>query len=264
MKVSIVTISYNQSEFLEQAIVSVLDQNYHDIEYIVIDAGSTDGSRGIIEKHRHRIDKVIFETDEGPADGLNKGFSIATGHIYGFLNSDDFLLPGVITKMVDAFNKNKHIDVISADTLLVDENNTLIRKLYSDTFSLIRYAYGANFIAQQSTFFKSSLFKAVAGFNSLNQCSWDGELFVDLALAGGRFSVVRDFWSGFRAHKHSISCSGKRDQEFNDYQKRIFVKIMQRELKPIDLITKFYHRMIKHLLNPRGIVSRVNKNTGHL
>ena len=155
------------------------------------------------------------------------------------------------------------MDVISADTLLIDENNKLIRKLYSDTFSLIRYAYGANFIAQQSTFFKSSLFKGVAGFNSLNQCSWDGELFVDMALAGGRFSVVRDFWSGFRSHPHSISCSGKRDHEFNDYQKRIFVKIMQRELQPFDQIMRFYHRMIKHLLNPRGIISRIHYNAGH-
>ena len=105
MKVSIVTISYNQCEFLEQALVSVLDQDYHNIEYIVIDAGSTDGSREIIQKHHHRIDKVIFEEDEGPADGLNKGFSIASGHIYGFLNSDDFLLPGVISKVVDTFKK---------------------------------------------------------------------------------------------------------------------------------------------------------------
>jgi len=88
MRVSIVTISYNQARFLEQAIRSVINQDYPDIEYIVVDPGSTDGSRGIIEKYQNRIDKIIFDPDEGPADGLNKGFAHATGDIFGFINAD--------------------------------------------------------------------------------------------------------------------------------------------------------------------------------
>jgi glycosyltransferase involved in cell wall biosynthesis len=86
-KVSIVTISYNQCAFLERAIQSVLAQNYPEVEYIVVDPGSTDGSRDIIERYRSRISKLILEPDKGPVDGLNKGFSVATGEIYGYLNA---------------------------------------------------------------------------------------------------------------------------------------------------------------------------------
>ena len=79
MKVTIVSISFNQAAFLEQAIRSVVDQDYGNIEYIIVDPGSTDGSHEIIERYRDRITKVIIEPDEGPADGLNKGFAHATG-----------------------------------------------------------------------------------------------------------------------------------------------------------------------------------------
>ena len=96
MKFSIVTISFNQAPYLETAIRSVLDQNYPDLEYIIVDPGSTDGSRDIIERFRSRFAKIIFEPDQGPGDGLNKGFAHATGDILGYLNSDDALLPGAL------------------------------------------------------------------------------------------------------------------------------------------------------------------------
>ena len=94
MKLSIVTISFNQADYLEEAMVSILEQDYDDIEYIIVDAGSTDGSRDIIERYRDRIAVVVLEPDEGPADGLNKGFARASGDIYGYLNADDAFLPG--------------------------------------------------------------------------------------------------------------------------------------------------------------------------
>ena len=76
MMVSIVTISFNQSEFLEEAISSVLKQDYRDVEYIVVDPGSTDGSRDIIEEYRHRIENIIFESNTGPSDGLERGSGV--------------------------------------------------------------------------------------------------------------------------------------------------------------------------------------------
>ena len=88
MKFSIVTISFNQASYLEQAIRSVLGQDYADIEYIVVDAGSTDGSREIIEHYSGQIDKIIFEEDNGSADGLNKGFARATGDVYSFIEAN--------------------------------------------------------------------------------------------------------------------------------------------------------------------------------
>ena len=96
MKFSIVTVSFNQRQYLEEALASVLGQDYPAIEYIVVDPGSTDGSRELIESFRDRLASMIFEPDQGAADGLNKGFQQASGDIFAFLNSDDVLLPGAM------------------------------------------------------------------------------------------------------------------------------------------------------------------------
>ena len=106
VKVSIVTISFNQADFLEEAILSVLGQDYPDIEYIIVDAGSTDGSLEIIERYRERLAAVIVGPDAGPADGLNKGFRLATGSICGYINADDAYLPGAISSAVKAFERH--------------------------------------------------------------------------------------------------------------------------------------------------------------
>jgi glycosyltransferase involved in cell wall biosynthesis len=143
MKFSIVTISFNQARFLEQSIRSILDQDYPHVEYIVVDPGSTDGSRQIIERYRDRIAKIIFEPDNGPADGLNKGFAKATGDIYGFLNSDDYFLPGALTTVASVFTASPDIDVLSGHALVVDARGCEINRFFSRRFSLTRFIYGA-------------------------------------------------------------------------------------------------------------------------
>ena len=141
-KVSIVTISFNQAAFLERTIRSVLEQNYSDIEYIVVDPGSSDGSRDIIECYRSRISRVIYEPDRGAADGLNKGFAEATGNIFAYLNSDDVLLPGAVAS-AEAFLGSHELDVVSAHAKVIDAKDQHLRMAYSDPFSLEMLAYGA-------------------------------------------------------------------------------------------------------------------------
>jgi glycosyltransferase involved in cell wall biosynthesis len=259
MKVSIVTISLNQAPFLERTLKSVIKQSYRDLEYIVVDAGSVDGSREIIEQYRPMIDRVIFEPDQGPADGLNKGFKRATGEILGFINSDDTLCDRTVEKMVSCFKKNRTIDVISGDSILIDQDDTPIRKLHSDNFSLTRFAYGASFISQQSTFFKHSIFKKVGGFNSANDCAWDGELYVDMALAGGRFALIRDYWSCFRSHPNSITASAKLEDQYRQYRQRIFRKIMKRDYREKDRFIKLWFKVLKNLSNPSNAIERIIK-----
>ena len=105
MKISIVTISYNQEKYLRECIESILNQKDCELEYIVVDPGSTDGSRELIESYGDRI-LHVFERDNGPADGLNKGFAKATGDIYGFINSDDYLLPQALHHISQFFLQN--------------------------------------------------------------------------------------------------------------------------------------------------------------
>src|SRR5688572_19422484 len=103
-RISFVTPSFNQAKFLEQTIRSVLDQNYPNLDYAVVDGGSTDGSVDIIKKYEHRLSWWVSEKDRGQSHALNKGFSKASGDVFGFINSDDYLYPGSLDAVARAWN----------------------------------------------------------------------------------------------------------------------------------------------------------------
>ncbi len=249
MKISIVTISFNQARFLEQAICSVLEQGHPTVEYIVVDPGSTDGSREIIQRYRDRIDKLIFEPDKGPADGLNKGFAHASGDVFGFLNSDDTLEPGSLSSVARYFETHPEVDVVSGHSWIIDAEGRRKRRFYSDRFSLRMAAYGASILAQQSTFFRSEIFRRVDGFNIDNRSAWDGELFVDMALAGARFALVQEFWSRFRIHNEGITGSGKLHALHQRHRERMFRKIMGRGSHWWDRLLAIGARYMRKMFN---------------
>ena len=105
-KISIVMPSYNQAEFIEKSILSVLNQDYKNIELIIIDGGSNDGTIEIIKKYQDYIFFWVSEKDKGQSDALNKGFKLASGEIYGWLNSDDIYLPNAFHNLMLAFKNN--------------------------------------------------------------------------------------------------------------------------------------------------------------
>lgn len=257
MKFSIVTISFNQERFLEQAICSVLEQDYPNVEYIVVDPGSTDGSREIIERYRDRIGKIIYEPDEGPADGLNKGFAHASGDVFGFLNSDDLLEPGALSGAARYFETYPEVEVVSGHSWIVDAEGRKKRRFYSDRFSLRMAKYGACILAQQSTFFRSEIFRRVGGFNVDNLSAWDGELYVDMALAGARFALVPEFWSRFRVHEEGITGSGRLRTLHQQYQERMFMKIMGREFYPMDRLLTVGARYVRKIFNLSDTMERL-------
>lgn len=259
MKVSLVTISFNQAEFLERAIRSVIDQDYDDIEYIIVDPGSTDNSREIIERFRAKSAKLLLDPDKGPADGLNKGFAEATGEIYGFLNSDDVLLPGTIARVVRYFMEHPDVDVVSGHAIIIDEHDQEIRRSYSDRFSLAGYAYGASVLMQPSTFFKANIFKKVGGFNVSNRTNWDGEIFVDMRLKGAHFAILNEFLSGYRLHRDSITSSKKLDDGIKAYHQAMFRKIMGRNMRAWDMLPRVMFRLLKYASNPRALYERLRK-----
>jgi len=123
MKVSIITICYNRKSTIAQCIESVLNQNYANIEYIVIDGNSTDGTTNIIESYRDKICQYISEPDKGMYDAINKGLKMATGDIIGLMHSDDeFYDPSVVSKIVTAFEKNNQIDGVYGDGIYVSND----------------------------------------------------------------------------------------------------------------------------------------------
>ena len=257
MKVSIVTICFNQARFLEQAVRSVVEQDYDDIEYIVVDAGSTDGSRDIIERYRDRVATVVFEPDEGPADGLNKGFARATGDILGYINADDAYLPGAIGKAVAAFRTRPEADVICGHGYIVDEDGSPVKRFRSDPFDARRYALGGVTVMQQSTFFRRAAFQASDGFNAANRTSWDGELLLEMSLAGMRFAVVHDYWSIFRIYPDSISGSQRMIGESRRNWDRYFERYFGRPPGRGDWPLKLWARIEKRLCDPVGLWCRI-------
>ncbi|MCK5232643.1 MAG: glycosyltransferase [Desulfobulbaceae bacterium] len=257
MRVSIVTISYNQDEFLERAINSVLEQDYDDIEYIIVDPGSTDRSREIIERYRSEIAKVIFEPDEGPAGGLNKGFAHATGDIFGCVNADDVYLPGSVRKAVQVFQSCSSLDVVHGWGYIIDEKDNIIKIFRSTLFNLWRFTYGGAWIMQPSTFFRRQAFLDVGGFNKENRTNWDGELLLDFGLSGKKFKLIRDYWSVFTIHDSSISGSQRFQKEEQRNKIRMFKKVVGREPRRIDVMFRLAARLQKWLLDPVGFILNI-------
>lgn len=259
LKFSIVTISFNQAVFLEHAIRSVIEQDYPHVEYIVVDPGSTDGSREIIERYRNRIDHIVFEPDSGPADGLNKGFSHATGDIYGFLNSDDLLEPGALSRVEHTLRKYPDVDVVSGHGWVVDEDGCELRRIYSDRFTRLMAAYGACILVQPSTFFRSSVFNGVNGFNCQNRSNWDAELFVDISLTGARFARIPAMLSRYRIHMDSITGSAKLSDLHILHRAKMLEKIMRRKPSRADGILRFVARYFRKVTNPRDTWERLRR-----
>ncbi|MCZ2141764.1 MAG: glycosyltransferase [Bacteroidia bacterium] len=177
MKVSIITVVLNNCLYVKDAIESVINQSYNNIEYIVIDGGSTDGSIEIIQSYASEISTIISETDNGIYDAMNKGLSIATGDIVAFLNADDFYTNSeVIQNIVNEF-RNSSIDACYADLDYISrtDKNKIVRKWRSGSFNINRFKKG--WMPPHPTFFaKKSIYNAYGGYNQLLNSSADYEL----------------------------------------------------------------------------------------
>ncbi|BBB24031.1 glycosyl transferase, family 2 [Isorropodon fossajaponicum endosymbiont JTNG4] len=165
MKLSIITVVWNNKTTIRDAIDSVLSQNYPNIEYIIIDGGSTDGTIEIIKQCQDKIAKFVSEPDKGIYDAMNKGIALATGDIIGILNSDDFYINKfVIQKIIKAFEKK--VDCVFADLVYVKPNNLekVIRRYNSRYFSPDKFAYGwmpahPTFFARKEVYQKYGMFR---------------------------------------------------------------------------------------------------------
>ena len=126
-KISIITPSYNQSNFLEETILSVINQNYKNIEYIIIDGQSTDNSVKIIKKYEKHLTFWVSEKDDGQSDAIHKGFRKATGDILCWLNSDDFFVQGALNNVARHFEKNSKSDILIGDGMYANKKGEIIK-----------------------------------------------------------------------------------------------------------------------------------------
>lgn len=154
--VSIITVVFNGGKTLEQTFQSVFNQTYKNIEYIVIDGGSTDETINIIKKYEKYINYWVSESDKGLYDAMNKGIRIANGELIGIINSDDWYSKGAIQKVVRSFVENNKKLIFHGDTFYVDENKTYLRKFNPSKLKLLYY--GMTF-SHPSTFIHKSIYE---------------------------------------------------------------------------------------------------------
>ena len=198
--VSIVTPSFNQARFLETTIRSVLDQDYPNLEYIIVDGGSTDGSREIIERYNDRLAWWVSERDQGQTDAINKGFARARGEILAWLNSDDTYQPQAISEAVANLQAHPLVGMVYGDANLIDETGQVIGRFPARQTDYRRLRRGYVHIPQQASFFQSSLWRQVGPLDPTFYFAMDYDLWVRIAHLAPLEYLPR-LWANFRLHE---------------------------------------------------------------
>lgn len=203
-RISIVTPSYNQGRYIEEAIESVLSQKYPNLEYIVMDGGSTDNSIEIIEKYRNRIGILRIGRDNGQSAALVEGFNRASGELLGWLNSDDRLLPGALLRIGTYFRKNSDVVFVSGDVNLVDAQGRFVRRVCATRpCHLLAANLAVHRWPQQGCFWRKSAYDKVGGVDPSLQFSMDMDLFIRLTAIGKASRIGGPSLADFRIHERS-------------------------------------------------------------
>jgi len=215
MRISLVTPSYNKAGYLEAALRSVLDQNYVDLDYGVVDGGSTDGSLAILERYADRLSFVVSETDSGMYDALAKGFARSNGEVMGYLGADDLHMPWTLAVVADVFRNFSEISwVTSLYPLTADRNGRIVKARCLEPPTRAQFFRGAylpgfswysqGWIQQESTFWRRSLWDRVGGLNRSLRLAGDFDLwcrFMKLAEPAGLATPL----AAFRRHGDQIT-----------------------------------------------------------
>jgi len=220
MKISLITISYNSAKTIEKTIQSVLSQTYTDIEYIIIDGTSTDGTLEIINKYKDKITKIISEKDKGIYDAMNKGIFLATGDVVGIINSDDFYIDEFsIAKVIDYFEKN-NVGACYANLEYVDRENIdkKVRSWRAGEYDQKKLSSG--WIPPHPTFFvKKQIYEKYGKFNLDFSIAADYELMLRFLLKGIKIGYIDEYLVCMREGGHSAKSVRQRFRGWQEIRK---------------------------------------------
>lgn len=210
-KISIITPSYNQGHFLERTIISVLDQGYPDLEYIIIDGGSTDETLAILKKYHHAL-YWISERDRGQVHAINKGLLLASGQITAFINSDDTYEPGALLTVGEYFSNHPDCGWLSGRCRIINADGREIRRwitAYKNLWVRLKspmVLYILNFISQPATFWRQELIRLTGYFDETLNYAFDYACWLKFSkICKPQF--LNTYLAEFRLHVSSKSSS---------------------------------------------------------
>ncbi|HEX8295735.1 MAG TPA: glycosyltransferase family 2 protein [Chthoniobacteraceae bacterium] len=206
MKLSLITPCFNSGAYLEATIRSVLDQGITDLEYLVVDGGSTDATPEIIARYRHQLAWSVSERDRGQVDALNKGFTRATGEIVGFLNADDVLRPGALAAVLAAFQAQPETDLVYGEVEWIDAEGKHLGdhagriSSLDEVLDIYRVWWNRRQWVQPEVFYRRSLKERVGSFDERYQLAFDYDFWVRCFRAGARVQKLPQQLVQFRLH----------------------------------------------------------------
>jgi len=250
-RITIITPSYNQGNFIEETIRSVIDQGYPNLEYIIIDGGSTDNTVAIIEQYQQHLSYWVSEKDSGQSDAINKGLKVSTGNIINWLNSDDVMMPGCLHAIASHFKANPGIGLVYGNIIHFNNNTEEVRPLIKAT--RLHY-YSKICFPQPATFFSRDIINTVGLIDEHIHFSMDWDLYIRALLAAFKPLQVPEFLCRFRIHSNSKSVSA--------FSKRLLVDnalIFYSITKSIDPGFDFIDTLYKELNIDIPVVPKVYK-----
>lgn len=242
LKISIITPSYNQGEYIEETIQSVINQNYSNIEYIIIDGGSTDNTVDIIRKYESSIEYWVSEKDEGQSHAINKGLERASGEVVAWLNSDDqYFSADILTQVAKFFNKYKDVDVCYGNNVYIDSSGDILYLRMAPRFFSTELLEKWNYIHQPTVFLKKEIIKNFHINNNLHYIM-DYEYWLRISTKY-KFQHLNEIMSASRWHSSckTIGNIDKFFEELENVQRELGMESRNRLIPPLLLFRIFYN-----------------------
>jgi glycosyltransferase involved in cell wall biosynthesis len=261
-RISVITPSFNQAAYLERTIISIHNQEYPNLEHIVMDGGSDDGSVGIIKKYENLLAHWQSGPDGGQSDAINRGAARATGRYMMWVNSDDLLLPGALRKLAEGFRSDPDADLVYGNQVEVDGGDMVIKRIYTTDFDIRDFLYEINIIVpQQSAMWTTELFHRIGGLK-MYRYAMDYDLFYRMHAAGACFHRIPGFLSAFRVHREGLTGSGQVARHRGDEVDDPFRSCLGRDRNFWDRwAMRLFYRTRRFIREPRAALAAVEHRT---